>query len=42
MYVHLLFSDKQGNVDDLQRIYYYKHYLNQILRAIKEVRDKRS
>jgi len=30
------FSDKQGNLDDLQRIYYYKHYLNQILRAIKE------
>ena len=26
-------------MDDLQRIYYYKHYLNQILRAIKEVRE---
>jgi len=30
------FSDKQGNVDDMQRIYYYKHYLNQMLRAVKE------
>jgi len=30
------FSDLQGNTDDLQRIYYYKHYINQILRAIKE------
>jgi len=23
------FSDRLGNIDDLQRIYYYKHYLNQ-------------
>jgi len=30
------FSDKQGNTDDLPRIYYYKHYINQMLRAIKE------
>lgn len=30
------FSDKLGNLDDLQRIYYYKHYINQMLRAIKE------
>jgi len=30
------FSDLQGNLDDLQRIYYYKHYINQLLRAIKE------
>ena len=22
-------SDRLGNIDDLQRIYYYKHYLNQ-------------
>ena len=22
-------SDRQGNLDDLQRIYYYKHYINQ-------------
>merc|ERR1712241_93696 len=29
------FSDKLGNSDDLQRIYYYKHYINQILKAIK-------
>ena len=31
------FSDKQGNLDDLTRIYYYKHYLNQMLRSILEV-----
>jgi len=30
------FSDKQGNLDDLQRLYYYKHYINQMLRAIKQ------
>ena len=24
------FSDKLGNLDDLQRIYYYKHYINQV------------
>ncbi len=29
------FSDFQGNVDDMQRIYYYKHYINQLLKAIK-------
>ncbi len=29
------FSDQQGNLDDIQRIYYYKHYLNQILRGDK-------
>ena len=23
-----------GNVDDLSRVYYYKHYINQILKAI--------
>ena len=28
------FSDYLGNVDDLQRIYYYKHYLNQMLKGI--------
>jgi len=28
------FSDLLGNTDDLQRIYYYKHYLNQILKAV--------
>lgn len=26
-------SDLQGNLDDLQRIYYYKHYLNQLLKG---------
>ena len=29
------FSDNLGNLDDLQRIYYYKHYINQLLKAIK-------
>ena len=29
------FSDFIGNIDDLQRIYYYKHYINQLLKAIK-------
>ena len=24
-----------GNLDDLQRIYYYKHYLNQVLKSLK-------
>ena len=24
------FSDLLGNIDDLQRIYYYKHYINQV------------
>ncbi len=27
------FSDRLGNLDDLQRIYYYKHYLNQLLKG---------
>ncbi len=31
-----------GNTDDLQRIYYYKHYINQVLKAIKEVEIKLS
>ena len=24
------FSDLQGNLDDLSRVYYYKHYINQV------------
>jgi beta-glucosidase/6-phospho-beta-glucosidase/beta-galactosidase len=27
------FSDKQGNLDDQHRTYYYKHYINQLLKA---------
>jgi len=27
------YSDYQGNTDDLQRIYYYKHYINNMLKA---------
>lgn len=30
------FSDRVGNRDDLPRLYYYKHYLNQLLRAINQ------
>ncbi|CAG0918060.1 unnamed protein product [Notodromas monacha] len=28
------FSDKAGNTDDLGRIYYYKHYINNLLKAV--------
>ncbi len=28
-------SDHLGNIDDVQRIYYIKHYTNQLLKAIK-------
>lgn len=28
-------SDHLGNLDDLTRIYYHKHYINQLLKAIK-------
>jgi len=27
-------SDRLGNTDDLQRIYVYKHYINQLLKAV--------
>ncbi len=27
------FSDQQGNLDDLQRIYFYKHYINHVLKG---------
>ena len=35
-------SDKLGNTDDLQRIYVYKHYINQLLKSvlIDEVNEK--
>lgn len=29
------FSDFIGNIDDMQRVYYYKHYINQLLKAVK-------
>jgi lactase-phlorizin hydrolase len=28
-------SDNLGNLDDLSRIYYYKHYINNVLKAVK-------
>ena len=28
------FSDRAGNLDDMGRIYYYKHYINQVLKGI--------
>ena len=27
------FSDAQGNLDDMQREYYYKHNINQLLKG---------
>ena len=27
------FSDLLGNTDDLMRVYYYKHYINQLLKG---------
>jgi beta-glucosidase/6-phospho-beta-glucosidase/beta-galactosidase len=27
------FSDYLGNIDDLQRVYYFKHYINQLLKG---------
>jgi beta-glucosidase/6-phospho-beta-glucosidase/beta-galactosidase len=27
-------SDNQGNLDDIHRIYYFKHYLNQLLKSV--------
>jgi lactase-phlorizin hydrolase len=27
------FSDHAGNLDDLPRIYYYKHYINNLLKG---------
>ncbi|XP_046643168.1 lactase-phlorizin hydrolase-like [Daphnia pulicaria] len=29
------YSDTAGNLDDMLRIYYYKHYINNVLKAIK-------
>ncbi|XP_059091138.1 cytosolic beta-glucosidase-like [Tigriopus californicus] len=30
------YSDHQGNLDDIHRIYYYKHYINNLLKAVKQ------
>nr|CAG4640848.1 EOG090X05UC [Eulimnadia texana] len=30
------YSDGAGNTDDLMRIYYYKHYINNVLKAIQD------
>lgn len=30
------FSDMAGNLDDLQRVFYYKYYINEVLKAIVE------
>ena len=29
------FSDFIGNIDDQHRVYYYKHYINQLLKTVK-------
>jgi len=29
------YSSKLANLDDLHRVYYYKHYVNQVLKAVK-------
>ena len=31
------FSDKQGNLDDMHRIYYLKHYINQLLKGTTNI-----
>jgi lactase-phlorizin hydrolase len=36
------YSDTAGNLDDMLRIYYYKHYINNVLKGIyimKSLRD---
>ena len=27
-------SDSSGNLDDMTRVYYYKHYINQMLKGV--------
>ena len=34
------FSDAQGNLDDMQREYYYKHNINQLLKGNHFKNDK--
>ena len=33
------YSDKIGNLDDMHREYYYKHYINQLLKGINCAHD---
>ena len=36
------FSDKQGNLDDMHRIYYLKHYINQLLKGKKTLPEEKT
>ena len=36
------FSDAQGNLDDMQREYYYKHNINQLLKGNQSSNGKKT